>query len=419
MERVEQARSEARNGASPHLYPPGEHPAVPEPEREPEPEPKAETPTAAPEPSSAPARAAPASGRLWSLDAFRGLTILGMLLVNNMALNRATPRQLTHAPWNGGVYVADLVFPWFLLIVGLSMPFAYAAALRKGETGWQRVGKVLGRTLTLFLLGCLLDSSIARRPVLGLDVLQLIGLAYCAASLLMALPLWPRMVAAAVLLLGHWAVIRFLPVGHFAPGQFEASANVIAYLNEHYLAPLGLKGLVSVVPTTALVLIGTGLADLIRARKTAPARTAALLAALGVGLAGLGWLWNLDLPFNKPVWTGSYILFTAGLGALVFAGFYLVLDAWGRRGWAFPLVVFGSNAIFAYVVPVLVKVHILNEWTVPAAAGGTRTVQSALIQAAVRQFGPIWGGWFYTASYIFAWWIVLLVLYRKKLFLRV
>jgi predicted acyltransferase len=354
-----------------------------------------------------------------SLDAFRGLTILGMLLVNNVALDTRTPAHLVHAPWNEGVRFADLVFPWFLLIVGVALPYAAASFRRKGLPLRVYVGKVLGRGLTLYLLGCLLTSSIARQPLFGLDVLQLIALAYCAGALLYELPLKARLGAAAALLVGHWAVIRYLPMPGAVTGTFTEAQNAISYLNATYLQDWGAKGLVSVVPTTALVLIGTALGDLLRNEKWSVARKLGWMLAAGLALAAGGWLWSLDLPFNKPVWTASYILLTAGLGALVLAGLYGPIDALRWRAWAFPLVVFGSNAIVAYVAPILVKIHILQEWIWSTADGTPRTVQQALLDACTREFGRGQGGWTYTAGYIFVWWLVLLVLYRRKLFLRV
>src|SRR5437773_1550708 len=140
------------------------------------------------------------------------MAILGMLLVNNIALDTATPRPLTHAPWNGGLYFADLVFPWFLLIVGVAIPFSAASARAKGVPSWRYDLKILTRVVTLFLLGCLIDSSTYRYPTFDLGVLQLIGLSYLMAALLYDLPLFRRLLVAAALLTTHWAAIRFLPI---------------------------------------------------------------------------------------------------------------------------------------------------------------------------------------------------------------
>jgi predicted acyltransferase len=167
----------------------------------------------------------------------------------------------------------------------------------------------------------------------------------------------------------------------------------------------------------ALVLIGTLVGDLLR-RAAVPPRAQALVA-LGVGLMGVGWLWSLDLPFNKALWTASYVLYAGGWGVLVLGGLYWVMDVAGHRAWAFPLQVFGANAIAAYVAPILVKVHVLQEWQWTMPDGSHLPLQQALLHTCYVHAGPIAGGWIYTATYILFWWCVLWVMYRKRLFLRV
>ncbi len=374
-------------------------------------------PASGPAPAPTSERQRPA--RLVSLDAFRGLTILGMLLVNNIALDVYTPAALTHAAWNKGVTLADLVFPWFLFIVGVAIPFSAASHRAKGRPAWQYDVRAFQRALTLVLLGCLLDSSIARTPLFDLGVLQLIGLAYLVAALLYDLRLSRRLMIAAALLLGYWAAIRFVPVPGVGAGVFTPDRNLIRHLNEAYLQPYHLSGLFSVIPTAAMAIMGSAVGDLFRDQEMPHLRKAAWLGGVGAGLVALGWVWNLDLPFNKPVWTPSYIVYTAGLAMLALAAFYLTVDVRGCKLWCIPLVVFGSNAILAYVAPILVKVYILQGWTWTMPDGSHLPLQQALLHASVTHLGRLWGGVLYTASYIVAWWLVLLVLYRKKLFLRV
>jgi predicted acyltransferase len=361
----------------------------------------------------------PASRRLVSLDAFRGLTILGMLIVNNVARGDATPRLLTHAGWSGDVHLADLVFPWFLLIVGVAIPYAMASHRRKGFSGGAYALKAWGRAAVLVLLGCLIDSSLARRPLFGLGVLQLIGLAYLIASLLYALPRGVRLAVAGALLAAHWAAIRFIPVPGVGAGVFTADANLIRYLNEVYLQPYSLQGLLSVVPTSALVLIGTAVGDTLRLEPTTPVGKVTRLMAAGSFLAAIGWLWSLDLPFNKIVWSAPYVLYAGGIGTALLGFLYLLIDVRGWRVWAFPLVIFGVNAIFAYVAPILVKIHLLQEWKWPMADGSLVTLQQALLHFSITHAGRIAGEWLYTACYILVWWLVLFALYRKQIFLRV
>lgn len=357
--------------------------------------------------------------RLVSLDAFRGFTIALMLLVNNTAVDTATPLQLTHAPWNRGIHLADLVFPWFLFCVGLAIPFSAASARRKKMPTWRYDIKILTRAVVLVALGCLIDSSLLKRPVFTLGVLQIIGLAYLVGALLYDLPMSRRLVVAMLLLLGYWAAIMFLPIPGVGSGVFEENRNLIRHINLTYLAGFNLAGLTSTAPTSALVLLGTLIGDALRRRDRDHTWKLARLTLLGVSFMTLGFIWNLHLPFNKPLWTPSYILFSAGTGALMMALFYLMIDANNRRAWAYPLVVFGSNAIVAYVAPILVKVLILQQWTIPVASGKHVVLLDRILNVFTSHAGRIPGGWLYTATYIVVWWLVLWQLYRKQLFIRV
>lgn len=378
-------------------------------------------PTGQAPPETAPPKR-PSGARLVSLDAFRGLTTAGMLLVNNIALDEGTPGQLMHAPWNGGLRFADLIFPWFLLIVGVALPFSAAGARRKGAGGWRYALRALGRVFALVFLGCLIDSSLLKRPVFDLNVLQLIGLAYGAGALLSVLPVWLRLPVALGLLAGHAAVLQLFPVPGLGRGVFREDANAVWYLNKAYLNRLHLTGLVSVAPTAALVLIGTAFGDVLRRERWKPAEKVIVLLAFSGLLAAGGWAWHFSLPYNKPVWTASYILLTAGMGGSLLTLLYCVIDAsgWKWPAWlVFPFVVYGSNAIAAYVGPILVKVFILRVWTWPLPGGTRETLEQAWLHLAVARWGPAGGGWAYTLGYLFVVWLALLELRRRKIFLRV
>jgi len=356
------------------------------------------------------------TARLLSLDAFRGLTILLMLLVNNVALDASTPKHLQHAAWNGGVSLADLVAPWFLLCVGVAIPFSAASFARSGKPAWQYDLKVLKRGAMLILLGCLIDSSIANRPVFCLDVLQIIGLAYMVAALLYDLPLSRRMWMAGLMLVSYWAAIKFVPVPGIGAGVFEENRNFIAYLNATYLAPFNLSGLTSIVPTGALVMIGAMVGDILRRRDREQTWTLAWLTIAGAAMTGGGIAWNASLAFNKAVWTPSYILLSAGTGTLVLAAFYLIIDAQKWAKWSYPLVVLGANAIVAYVAPIMVKLWVLQRWHVGHSSTSVQQWWTDLLKA---HLGNVPGGWTYTIVYIAVWWIILWQLYRRELFVRV
>jgi predicted acyltransferase len=357
--------------------------------------------------------------RVASLDAFRGFTILGMLLVNNIALDTATPKHLMHAPWNHGVTFADMIFPWFLFISGVVIPWSEAAHMKSNSGSWRYDLRILTRTAALFALGCLIDSCFARKVVVDLGVLQIIGLASAAAALLQELSPIRRAAIAFGLLAGYWAAIRFLPVPNVGVGVFTESKNLVRHLNDVYLQPVGLRGLISVVPTTALVMIGALTGGILRRRNMKDFVKAALLIGGGALLIAAGWLWNLDLPFNKPVWTPSYVVFSAGWGALILGLLYLVIDAAGFGFRAFPLVVFGANALAAYVAPVIFKALVLNSVHVTRSDGAAISLQQELYNFFFGIFGRVPGGWFYTFSYISIWWLWMWLLYRKRIYLRV
>lgn len=361
----------------------------------------------APQPSS--------KRRLLSLDALRGLTILLMLLVNNVALDSKTPKQLMHAPWNGGVHLADLVFPWFLFCMGLAVPFSMDGMAAKGMGTATRMGRVLFRAAALFALGCLIDSVQAGSFVIGLDVLQLLGLAYLFAALFYPLHWQARLIVVAALLAGYGLALTLIPYPPAGKPMFEEGRNLVAHVNTSYLARFKLSGLLSVIPTTALVLLAASLTRALRAKAERQSTQLWLLLVSGVVLSIAGIAWNEALPYNKTVWTPSYILLSAGLGCLLLAALYWLLDVRQWNWLAYPFLVFGSNALLAYVGPVLVKLVILQEVRMPSGL----TLQKAWLATLVERLGQVPGGWAYTVSYIAVVWLVLAMLYHRRWFLRV
>ncbi len=367
-------------------------------------------------PTPTPVIARPA--RALYLDAFRGFTVAGMLLVNNASFSAGVPAQLVHAPWNQGVTFADMIFPWFLMAMGMAIPFSQASERARGTPRLRLVWRSVRRALVLLALGWLVDSAVAGHIVIGLGVLQLLGLTYLAAVALAGLPARARLVIAFVLLGAHWAAIRFLPVPEIGAGGFEEGRNLIQYLNQTYLARYHISGLISVVPTSALVLIATALTDVLRRMDLRLWRRFATMLLAGVGLTAGGWLLNLDLPFNKPVWTASYILLSAGLGTIIVAGFYLVFELAGWRWMALPLLVFGANPIVAYVAPILVKVMVLKHWT-HIVAGRAVTLERAAQLWLGQVVGSAGAGTAYTVLYIGFWWLLCAYLYRRRIFVRI
>jgi predicted acyltransferase len=311
-----------------------------------------------------------------------------------------------------------MIFPWFLLVMGVAIPFSGASGAARGITRAAYILKVVRRAAILVALGLLVDSSVSRRLFLGLGVLQLLGLAYLIGALAGRLPAWIRLSIAGAFLLAHWALVKFVPFAGADAGTFEESLNVIRHLNTTYLARYHLSGLVSAVPTSALVLLGTLAGDILRDRSSSHRTRIGKLVLAGTVLAFAGWFWRHDLPFNKPVWTASYVLLAGGLGMVLLGFFYLAFDLLPLRPLAFPLVVFGSNAIVVYVAAILFKVQILQVWQHPS-QGRLVSLERAILDALGARFGAVPGGWIYTIGFMLCWWLVLLYLHHRRIFIRV
>jgi predicted acyltransferase len=356
--------------------------------------------------------------RLVSLDAFRGLVIVAMLLVNNLIWTPRTPRQLMHAPWGQGVTFTDMIFPWFILAMGVAIPFSAGAARERRQPRGRYLLRAGRRAAVLVILGWVVDSVVAHRPVLGMGVLQLLGLAYLAGVLAIQLPAVGRVLLAGTCLGGHWALIRFAPVPGAGSTALDADLNIIKYLNEVYLGP-HLAGIISVVPTSALIILGTLAGEVLRPPALRGGRVAATLLGAGAALAAGGWLWQRDLPFNKPVWSASYILFAGGVGTVVLGLCYLAFDLARLHAVAYPFAVFGANAIVVYVASILFKVLVLQRVRPPLPHTPALSIQDAAVRYLSARFGVDLGGWLYTLAFIAFWWLVLLWLYRRRIFIRV
>lgn len=376
-----------------------------------------------PEAAPAPPAETRSTARLMALDAFRGLTVGMMLLVNNAALGSATPDTLVHAKFGNDPTLADLVFPWFLLAVGVAIPFSAASKREEGVSPFLRILGTFRRAISLYLAGALVDSSIRHEPYIGLGVLQLIALAYLIGRLLYYMPSWLRLIIASGCLGWYgWALTSLTMFNYQPGGGFTEERNFVHYLNENLLAPYRLQGLASVVPTASLVLLGTLVGDILRMGKWVPGARASLLVALGAGLVVVGSLWGHYLPMNKPFWTPPYILYAGGWGILALAFFFLVADIVGGRFWplrllAYPMVVFGSNALIAYAGAILVKIHIFQEWQI-LFNGQKVTLQNALMSYLSANYGGENGGWLYTVGYVIVVWFFCAFLYHKKAFVR-
>jgi len=298
----------------------------------------------------------PGTPRLRALDVFRGLTVALMVVVNCSGSDDVYP-LLDHAPWNGLTF-ADLVFPAFLVAVGVSAVFAHAARRARGQTAGAIERHAASRALGLFALGFLTNVVIYHDPSGGvrwLGVLQRIALCSLGVSFFLALDrpgLEP--VAAAALLGGYWLALTRLAAPGRPPGDLSPEGNLASWLDRRLIgghmmnAVEDPEGLLSTLPAFATALLGL-FAGRRLARARAEPRFAARLAAAGLALAALGAAWGLVFPLNKHLWTSSYALTAGGLALAVLA---LVLRACGESPprAAAPFETVGRHALAAYVL---------------------------------------------------------------------
>jgi predicted acyltransferase len=312
-----------------------------------------------------------------SLDAFRGLTIIAMIIVNGAMVVAAgegavTWPTLEHAPW-AGVTLADVVFPFFLFILGVAIPFALGR--HKDGSGLDRTvfQKILRRAVILFLLGLGLNFiSLLRidgEALRWLGVLQRIGIVYLLAALIYMAFSW-RWIAgiAATILLLYWP-LALLPIPFATVDLSVPGANYISWFEREYLAShiymsgtagFDPEGLLSTLPATAQALLGVLAGLWIRAQADTRRRLNGLAGA-GLVLTFAGFHWGLAFPMIKALWTSSYVVFTTGLALLALALLSWLVDVKGwNRLWVGPLEAFGLNAISAYIL------HILLLWMLKA-----------------------------------------------------
>jgi predicted acyltransferase len=398
--------------------------------------------------------------RLLSLDVLRGITIAFMIMVNNNG-GRGAWAQMHHAAWNGFT-ATDLVFPTFLFLVGVSIVFSVEARLARGATRKQLAWHTVGRAIILILFGIVVNNF----PYFHFDhmrfygVLQRIGICYLIVGLfyLWDRRVWTKVTVLVLVLVGYWILVQWVPVpGAGVPGRdvpfLDKNQNIVAWLDRQLMpghlyedSPLhnarDPEGLLSDIPALATTLIGllaglwlsesggvtvnpTGMLASFRLRGDRAVRVKALgLAAGTMGCLALGFLWSVWFPLNKKMWTSSYVLVAAGWSLLAFTVLYWAIEyhGWCRKGWskglAWPWLVFGSNAIVAYMVSELL-VGALEE--VQFKSGGR--VVNPLYYANHHFFvwitDPGWRAFAYSVSYTFVCFIPVWVLYRKKIFLKV
>ncbi len=364
--------------------------------------------------------------RLRSLDALRGATIAGMILVNTPgSWNHVFP-ALRHADWHGWT-PTDLVFPFFLFILGVAIPCSLGRRQAAGEPRGRLFRRVLRRSAVLIALGLLLaayphfDLATLRLP----GVLQRIGVVYLVTGAAFLLVGRRGLVALALsCLVGYQALMRFVPPPGGVAGDLEPGTNLAAFVDRAllganlYQGSWDPEGVLSTIPAVATALVGVFAGQWLRAGRP-PAETTTGLFAAGFGLLTLGWAWGFWFPINKNLWTSSYVLFTGGIALSCLAAFVLALDSRPRaprwtRPWARPLEALGRNAIGVFVASGLL-VQTLFLLRVAETSAYTWLWRAGF----ASWLGPLPGSLAFALAHVAVWTAVAVILDRRQLWLRV
>jgi predicted acyltransferase len=416
--------------------------------------------------------------RLLSLDVFRGFTILLMTIVNNPGSWATVYPPLLHAEWNGCTF-ADLVFPFFILILGVAIPFA----LPTKNLNLESFTKILVRSLRIFCLGFFLFffnkisfGTLEGFPLIAIrlsitvlvtiallgnfslktkrnlvfavflimmtlalttsmfaevripGVLQRIGIVYFFAAILyLKTNFKQQIVIATVLLLGYYLLMAFVPVPGFGEANFNVGTNLSAWLdsvllkNHMYVQTKTWdpEGTLSTLPAIAQAIIGGLIGQVIINKKQ---KMLQKLTAIGVVLMVLGLLFNLIFPINKALWSSSYVLFTSGLATLILSALYFIIDVKSIQKWAKPFLIWGVNPMivffFSGIIPrILSLIKFPDTSNLPEKINLQTYLYKNFI--AVNFSNPMNASLAGSIIYILIWTFILWIFYKKNLIFKV
>ncbi|WP_309671934.1 heparan-alpha-glucosaminide N-acetyltransferase domain-containing protein [Gemmatimonas sp.] len=403
-----------------------------------------------------------AADRVVAIDVFRGITVVAMLLVNNAGDPMAVFSPLRHSAWNGCTFT-DLVFPFFLFVVGItthltSMPRVTTQGVTTRDANPGRTTR--RRVVLLFGIGLLLNawpffekSRVAGpdwlSPVLGhivaraadlrvMGVLQRIAVTYGLAALLSRRASSRTVLLIIVgILLSYWAALTLVPV----PGEGAIGAQLLdepgrtlsAWVDRAAFdwtrfglgwhlwdraVPYEPEGVLSTLSATATVLIGVLVGRWLTSTRPLSARARGL-AGVSVGLIVVGLVWGVVLPINKPLWTGSYVLLTAGIAGVLLAGITALVHGREQARWLRPALTFGLNPMIAYVGSELVATILRSsiKWKLDGHRIGTgmavtRVLESVGVDSRVASL-------FWALAFVALWYAILRALRTRGVAFRV
>jgi predicted acyltransferase len=364
--------------------------------------------------------------RLLSLDALRGFDMLwitgGEYLIVSLAALTGWPflqwaaGQMEHVEWQG-FHFYDMIFPLFLFIAGVSMPFSIVKRKQRGESMKKIYLHLLSRLFILILLG-LIHNGLLRfdfEKQRYASVLARIGLAwFFAAVIVLNTNVRGQIIWFAGILLTYWAIMKLIPVPGFGPGVLTPEGNLAAFIDQKLLPGRFCcyiygdnEGLLSTFPAIATALMGaiTGYFLNLQGTKFNGLKKALIILAAGIISLIVAKLWSFSFPVIKNLWSSSFVLTAGGWSLILLSIFYLVIDVWGFKKWTFPFVVIGLNSITIYMLNAgIINFGDLGKYFF----GGLASLFSEAGQAVILSIGAI-----------LCMWTVLYILYRNKIFLKV
>ncbi len=369
------------------------------------------------------------SDRLLSLDVFRGITIAGMILVNNPGSWGHIYPALEHAAWNG-VTPTDWIFPFFLFIVGVAITFSLSKRKERGDNQNKLLLQIFRRTAILFVLGLIMYGfpffNLGTQRIPG--VLQRIAVCYLISSIIfLKANIKTIAYTAGALLIVYWGIMTLIPVPGVGYANLEPATNLGAWLDRTVLGLDHLwrgskvwdpEGIMSTIPAISTTLIGILTGYWLKSKTDAATKVVLMFVYGCFGLV-LAAIWDIWFPINKGIWTSSYVLFTGGM-ALMFLGIcYWLIDVKGSKWWTKPFVVYGMNAITVFFLSGIVG-RTLGLIRVADAAGKDTSLMGYMYNSLFTWWlSPINASLAWAILNILFWLGILWILYSKKIFIKV
>lgn len=374
--------------------------------------------------------------RLLSLDVFRGATVAAMILVNNPGSWSNIYPPLAHASWHGCT-PTDLIFPFFLFIVGVSIAYAMGSKKLDPTTHKSTLIKASKRALTLFGLGLFLSlfPKVFTNPIEAFStvripgVLQRIGVVFIISALIFLKNSEKNILKILVgLLVAYWAMMTFIPVPGVGYANLEKETNLGAWFDRLVLTEAHLwksaktwdpEGILSTIPAISSCLFGVLVGVYLRRKDIIDSVKVSWLFSIGILALLAGLVWDLQFPINKSLWTSSFVLYTGGWATILLSLTYWLIDINGYKKFTKPFVVYGVNAITVFFLSGLMP-RIMSMIKVEMPDGKVVGSQTWLYDTfIVPYFSPLNASLVYAVLFILFWYVILWIMYKRNIIIKV